>query len=92
MSPGVSRILAFVAASVLAFDGVALAGLGWWSNRFLLVLLGLVCLVSSGLVLWYWQWYQRRLQDIQAAGRALSEEARELQRLLGDQRGERPTG
>jgi hypothetical protein len=92
VSPGASRILTFVAASVLAFDGVALAGLGWWGQRFMLVLLGLVCLVSSGLVLWYWQWYQRRLQDIETAGRALGDEARELQRLLGNQRGERPTG
>jgi hypothetical protein len=55
-----------------------------------LVLVGLVCLISSGLVLWYWQWYQRRLADIAAAGRALGEDAQELQRLLGDQRGDRP--
>ena len=66
---------------MLAFDGAALAGLGWWSGRLMLGLIGLVCFVSSGLVLLYWRWYQRRLDAIAAARRELADEARELRRL-----------
>ena len=82
MSPAIARTLTIVAAAVLAFDGAALAGLGWWSGRLLLGLIGLVCFVSSGLVLLYWRWYQRRLDDIAAARGELADEARELRRLL----------
>jgi hypothetical protein len=84
VSPAIARTLTIVAAAVLAFDGAALAGLGWWSGRLMLVLIGIVCFISSGLVLLYWRWYQRRLADIAAARRALGNEARELQRLLRD--------
>ena len=83
VAPAVSRILTLVAAAVLAFDGVALAGLGYKSGRTPLVLVGLAFLVSSGLALLYWRWYRGRLDDIAAASRALREEAREMQRLLG---------
>jgi len=82
VSPTIARTLTVVAAAVLAFDGAALAGLGWWSGRLMLGLIGLVCFVSSGLVLLYWRWYQRRLDDIAAARRELGDEARELRRLL----------
>ena len=82
MSPGVARTLTIVAAAVLAFDGAALAGLGLWRQRFMLVLIGLVFMASSGLVLLYWGWYRRRLDDIAAARQALGDEAREMQRLL----------
>jgi hypothetical protein len=82
MSPLISRTLTFVAAAVLAFDGVALAALGFWSGRIMLALIGVVFFISSGLVLLYWRWYRRRLEDIAAARRALGEEARELQRML----------
>jgi hypothetical protein len=47
-------------------------------------IIGLALFISSGLVLLYWQRYRRRLEDIAAARRALSEEAREMQRLLRD--------
>lgn len=82
MSPAIARTLTIVAAAVLAFDGAALAGLGWWSGRLMLGLIGLVCFVSSGLVLLYWRWYQRRLDDMAATRRELADEARELRRLL----------
>ena len=82
MSPGVSRILTIVAAAVLAFDGVALAIMGWWGERPILALFGVVFFLSSGLVLFYWRWYRRRLEDIAAARRVLGDEARELQRLI----------
>jgi membrane protein implicated in regulation of membrane protease activity len=82
MSPLISRTLTFVAAAVLAFDGAALAALGFWSGRIMLALIGVVFFISSGLVLLYWRWYRRRLEDIASARRALGEEARELQRVL----------
>ena len=82
MSRTVTRALTIVAAAVLAFDGAALAGLGLWTDRLVLVLIGAVFFVSSGLVLLYWRWYRRRVADIAAARRALSDEAREMQRLL----------
>jgi hypothetical protein len=77
-----SRTLTIVAAAVLAFDGVTLALLGWWSSRLLLLLIGVVFFVSSGLVILYWRWYRNRLNAIAAARNALAEEAREIQRLL----------
>jgi Zn-dependent protease with chaperone function len=73
-----------VAAAFLAFDGAALALLGFWSDRLVLGLVGLVFFVSSGLVLVYWRWYRRRLDDIASASRALGDEAREMRRLLRD--------
>ena len=82
MSPLASRTLTLFAVAVLAFDGAALVGLGLWGGRTMLTLLGLVFFLSSGLVLIYWRWYRRRLDDIAAARRVLSQEAREVQRLL----------
>jgi len=71
-----------VAAVILAFDGTALAAFGWWSGRLMLVLLGVICFVSAGLVVISWQWYRRRLQDITALRQGLAEEARELRSFL----------
>lgn len=82
MSPLISRTLTFVAAGVLAFDGAALAALGFWSGRIALALIGVVFFLSSGLVLLYWRWYQRRVEEIKGARHALGEEVRELQRTL----------
>jgi hypothetical protein len=82
VSPLVSRTLTFVAASVLAFDGAALAALGLWSGRIILTLVGVVFFISSGLVMLYWRWYRRRLADIATARRVLSEEARAIQQVL----------
>jgi hypothetical protein len=82
VSPAVARTLTIIAAAVLAFDGAALAIAGWWSGRVVLALVGVVFFLSSGLVLVYWRWYRRRLDDIAATRRALGAEAREMQRLL----------
>jgi len=70
--------LTLVAAAVLAFDGLALAGLGYPSGRLVLIPVGLVFVLSAGLLLIYRRWYRRRLDDILAARRALSEEARAM--------------
>ena len=75
-------MLTIVAAAVLAFDGAALALLGFWSDRLVLSLVGVVFFVSSGLVLLYWRWYRRRLEDIATTRRALGDEAREMRDLL----------
>lgn len=82
MTPNVSRMLTVVAAAVLAFDGAAVAAFGWWSDRVLLVLVGLMFFLSSGLLFLYWRWYQRRLEDIASTRRVLAEEARQMQRLI----------
>ena len=79
-----SRLLTAVACSVLAFDGTALAVFGWWSKRVLLVVLGVICFVTAGLVLLYWRWYQGRLQHITALRQSLADEARELRRFLSE--------
>jgi membrane protein implicated in regulation of membrane protease activity len=80
----VSRLLTIVAAAVLAFDGTALAGVGVWSGRILLVLLGAVCLISSGLVLLYWRWYQQRLKTIADLRHGMAQETGELRRFLSE--------
>ncbi len=85
MQPRVSRILTILAAAVLAFDGTALAALGWWSGRTLLLLLGIVCFISAALVGLYWRWYRQRLDDIAALRSGLADEARELRRFLSEQ-------
>jgi len=77
-----SRLLSVIAAVILAFDGTALAVFGWWSGRLMLVLLGVICFVSAGLVVLSWRWYRRRLQDIAALRQGLADEARELQSFL----------
>jgi uncharacterized membrane protein len=78
ISPVVGRTLTFVAAAVLAFDGAALAALGYMTGRPVLIPVGLVFFVSSGLILFYRRWYRRRLDEILAARRGLSEEARAM--------------
>jgi hypothetical protein len=80
----VSRLLTLVAASVLAFDGAALAGFGWWTGRTLLTLFGVLCFLSSGLVLLYWRWYRRRVDDIAEMRRGLADDSREMRRFLSE--------
>ncbi len=67
---------------MLAFDGAALVGLGLWRGRLMLTLVGLVFFLSALLVLLSWRWYRRRLTDIAAARRVLSDDAQEMQRTL----------
>jgi hypothetical protein len=83
VSPAVGRTLTIIAIAVLAFDGAALAALGFMTGRTMLVPVGLVFFLSSGLIVLYWRWHRRRLQEIAEARRALAAEAREMQRLLG---------
>jgi hypothetical protein len=84
VSPALSRTLTLLAAAVLAFDGVALMLLGWWGRRATLGVIGAGFFFSCGVVLWYWRWYRRRLEEIASARRELSQEARDMQRLLSE--------
>ncbi|MEP7227352.1 MAG: hypothetical protein ABI785_08330 [Gemmatimonadales bacterium] len=86
VSPRVGNTLSLVAAAVLAFDGLALVGLGYTSGRLVLIPVGLVFIVSAGLLLLYRRWYRRRWDDILAARRALSEEARALREIVSGER------
>jgi uncharacterized membrane protein len=79
-----SRSLTIAAAVVLGFDGVALLGLGLWSGRGVLMLIGLVLFVSAGLVILSWRWHRRRLDAIAIARRALGEKVRERRRVIRD--------
>jgi uncharacterized membrane protein len=81
-SPVLSRTLTLIAIGFLTFDGAALTGIGLMSGRTVLVPVGLVFFVSAGLVLLYWRWHRRRLVDISSERAALSEDVREMQRLL----------
>jgi hypothetical protein len=83
MSPVVGRTLTIVAIAILAFDGAALVALGFITGRMVLVPIGLVFFLSSGLIVLYWRWHRRRLEEIAETRRALAEDAREMRRLLG---------
>lgn len=78
MSPVISRTLTIITVGVLAFDGAALAAAGFMTGRMVLVPVGMAFLLASGLVVLYWRWQRRRLDDVTAARRALGEEARTL--------------
>lgn len=82
MSPRVARTLTVLAAAVLAFDGTALAGLGIWTDRLVLIPVGAVFFIAAGVVLLSWRWYRRRLEDIAGTRRSLAEDAREMRRVL----------
>ena len=84
MSPVAGRTLTIIATAVLAFDGAALTALGFMTGRMVLVPVGVVFFISAGLVVLYWRWHRRRLQEIAAARLVLAEDAREMQRLLGE--------
>jgi hypothetical protein len=84
MSPAAARGLTIAAAVVLGFDGAALVGIGAWSGRAMLMLVGLILLAVAAGVLYSWRWYRRRLEDIAVARRALRKDALDLQRVLRD--------
>jgi protein-S-isoprenylcysteine O-methyltransferase Ste14 len=77
-----SRTMTLVASAFLGFDGAALVVFGIWTRHPVLTLIGGALFVSSGLVLLYWRWHQRQLEDIAAARRALRDEAESLRELL----------
>ena len=82
LTTSANRTLTLLAAAFLGFDGAALLVFGIWSRHPLLSLIGAALFVSSGLVLLYWRWHQRQLEEIAAARRALREETESLRELL----------
>ena len=82
LSPGTNRTMTILASAFLGFDGATLVGFGIWSRHPLLALIGAALFVSSGLVLLYWRWYQRQLDEIAAARRALRDDANAMRELL----------
>ena len=78
----VSRTLTLIAIGFLTFDGAALTGIGLMSGRTMLVAVGIVFFLSAGLILLYWRSHRRRLLDIASERGALSQDVREMQRLL----------
>jgi uncharacterized membrane protein len=81
-APLVSRTLTIVAVAFLTFDGAALTVIGFLTGRLLLVPVGLAFFVAAGMILLYWRWYRRRRQEIADTRRAMSDELREIQRML----------
>jgi hypothetical protein len=82
LTTSANRTLTLLASAFLGFDGAALLVFGIWSRHPLLALIGAALFVSSGLVLLYWRWHQRQLEEIAAARRALREETESLRELL----------
>jgi hypothetical protein len=70
-----------VAAGLLALDGVALLGLGFWGQRPGVALAGGGLLAGAGVVQWSWRRQRRRLEEITAARRELRADTEELRRL-----------
>ena len=82
----VGRTLTIIAIAALAFDGAALVVLGLLGGRTVLVAVGLVFFLSSGLVVLYWRRHLRKLDAIRTARQALSQEARDLSELVSGKR------
>jgi len=82
LSAGASRTMTFVASAFLGFDGAALAGLGIWTGHPVVALIGAALFISSGLLLVYWRWHRKQLEEIAAVRRALRDEAESLRELL----------
>jgi len=82
LSRSANRTVTIVASAFLGFDGAALMVFGIWARHPVLALIGAALFVSSGLVLLYWRWHQRQLEQIAAARRALRDEAESLRELL----------
>jgi len=82
LTTSANRTLTLLASALLGFDGAAVLVFGIWSRHPLLALIGAALFVSSGLVLLYWRWHQRQLEEIAAARRALREETESLRELL----------
>jgi uncharacterized membrane protein len=81
-APLVSRTLTIVAIAFLTFDGAALTALGFLTGRLLLVPIGLAFFVAAGMILVYWRWFRRRRQEIADTRQAMSDELREIERML----------
>ena len=82
VTPVLGRTLTIVAIAVLAFDGAALAALGFMTGRTVLVPVGIIFFLSSGLIVLYWRRHRRRLDEIAGDRRALAGQVRDMQQTL----------
>ena len=77
-----SRPLTLLAFGFLAIDAILLMLAGLWSDRLVLVILGVVFAVAAGGVLLYWRAHQRQLEEIAKARADLKAEAEAMRELI----------
>ncbi|HEU4698475.1 MAG TPA: hypothetical protein VFS40_04805 [Gemmatimonadales bacterium] len=81
-SAAANRNLTIAAAAFLALDGAALVFAATWQHELMLGVVGALLVVAAALVVVFWRWHRRQLEEIAAARRALREEAEALRELL----------
>ena len=77
-----SRPLTLLAFGFLAIDAVLLMLAGLWSDRVVLVILGVVFAVAAMGVLLYWRAHKKRIEEIAKARDDLKAEAEALRDLI----------
>jgi fatty acid desaturase len=77
-----SRPITFLAFGFLAIDAILLVLAGLWSDRLVLVVLGVVFALAAVGVLFYWRAHKRRLEEITRARADLKAEAEALRELI----------
>ena len=77
-----SRPLTLLAFGFLAIDAILLILAGLWSDRVVLVILGVVFAVAAVGVLFYWRAHPRQLEEIAKARDDLRAEAEALRELI----------
>ena len=76
------RGLVLAAAAILAFDGVAVIGVGLLSHRPLFTTIGGVLAVAAVVTLASWRWHQSRLDQIRRDKQGLRDELRAIDDFL----------
>ncbi len=80
--PSASRPLTLLAFGFLAIDAVLLTLAGLWSDRVVLVVLGVVFAVAALAVLLYWRAHKKQIEEIAKARDDLRAEAEALRKLI----------
>ncbi|HEX5387234.1 MAG TPA: hypothetical protein VFW66_11070 [Gemmatimonadales bacterium] len=83
LSPIAARTATVLASAFLGFDGAAVVVIGVWTRHPLVAVAGLCLFIASGLILVYWRWHRRQLDEIAAARNALVTAEHSLRHLLG---------
>ena len=77
-----SRPLTLLAFGFLAIDAILLTLAGLWSDRVVLVILGVVFAVAAMGVLFYWRAHKKQIEEIAKARDDLKAEAEALRELI----------
>ena len=77
-----SRPLTLLAFGFLAIDAILLILAGLWSDRVVLVILGVLFAVAAFGVLLYWRAHKRQLEEISKARADLKAEAEAMRELI----------